>query len=155
MPGLSSAPKWWMPSPHNGSNVHVKHPSLLAGHSHTRDKGADPVKITHLDCTQALAGGWEVLIEILLHITSDINTNTCAQSLDNGEMAIRDTNNIRHFITTITESHFRSRGIIVPLIKIKYLSNQTRSAVTLSYRGVINITQPLAHRPSGQASPAR
>ena len=78
MPGLSSPPKWWMPSPHNGSNVHVKHPSLLAGHSHTRDKGADPVKITHLDCTQALAGGWEVLIEILLHITSDINTNTCA-----------------------------------------------------------------------------
>ena len=44
---LSSALKWWMPvpGPHNGSNVHVKHPSLLAGHSHTRDKGADLGKL--------------------------------------------------------------------------------------------------------------
>ena len=33
-------------------------------------------KITHPDCTQAAKREWEVLIEILLHITPDINTDT-------------------------------------------------------------------------------
>ena len=40
-------------------------------------------KITHPDCTQAAEREWEVLIEILLHITDitpDINTDTAWQA---------------------------------------------------------------------------